>query len=144
MSDAHDHSALHGIADKVRRWLKLRAEERELQALPDHVLQEIARDVGLSVSELTSLKVENPGASTLMPQRLEAMGIDAEYVRNSEPAVYRDLERVCGRCKSWAQCEQDMAHGDVESGQCSYCGNAATIDALAVEQRRDASKVGKI
>lgn len=143
MSHAHDQSASLSIADRIRNWLKLRAEERELHALPDHMLQEIAHDVGLSVSDLTSLKVENPGASTLMPQRLEAMGIDANYVRNSEPAVYRDLERVCGQCKSWAQCEQDMAHGDVETGQCSYCGNAATIDALAVEQRRDPSKVGK-
>lgn len=143
MSYAHERSASHGIAEKIRKWLKVRAEERELNALPDHMLADIAHDVGLSVNELTSLKIQNPGASILMPERLTAMGVDAAYVRAAEPAVYRDLERVCGRCQSWQQCEHDLALGDVESGQCDYCANAGTIDALAVEHCHVPSKVGK-
>lgn len=143
MSHAHDRSGSESIAEKVRKWLKARAEERELNALPNNMLEEIAHDVGLSVSELANVAPENPGASTLMPERLAAMGIDADYVRAAEPAVYRDLERLCGKCQSWKQCEQDMARGDVESGQCGYCANAGTIDALAVEHGHQPWKAGK-
>jgi uncharacterized protein YjiS (DUF1127 family) len=143
MTHEHEPKTSH-VFDRIREWMHARREERELNALPAELLSEIAHDVGLSVYELTHVATRNPGASTLMPRRLDMMGIDPEYVRATKPAVYRDLERVCGRCQNWQLCDRDLAEGNVDDGQCSYCGNAATIDALAVGGRRHADNARRI
>ena len=74
-----------------------------------------------------------PGQWHLMPERLEQLGLDPEFVRHAEPDVYRELERVCATCTAWHRCKQDLARGDVQAGMDSYCLNAARIDALTVD-----------
>ena len=123
-------NSIDNLKDRVRRWRQERAAERELAGLSDAMVQETARDVGLSSYELMHAPSANPHAAELMPQRLEAMGLDDKAVRAGEPAVHRDMERVCSQCESWRRCERDMAAGDTATGQCTYCGNAGTIEAL--------------
>ena len=97
-------------------------------------LQRMARDVGLDERDLHSPGCSHPGPSELLPQRLKQLRLDHAFIRHALPATYRDLERVCFHCGSWKRCARDLANEDVQSGMDSYCLNAATIDALAVEQ----------
>jgi hypothetical protein len=69
-----------------------------------------------------------------MPERLEQLGLDPEFVRHAEPDLFRELERVCASCTAWHRCKQDLARGDVQAGMDSYCLNAARIDALTVDR----------
>jgi len=69
----------------------------------------------------------------LMPQRLQQLGLDPEFVRKAEPETYRDLARVCATCTAWRRCKRDLARDDVQAGMEAYRLNSATIDRLTVE-----------
>jgi hypothetical protein len=125
------------ILGKLRgRWQRALHRHRsmaELAASPPSELHRIAQDVGLSDGALKSLACSHAGPSELMPKRLQALGLDPTYFRYARTAAYRDMERVCGTCKSWRRCARDLAKGDVQEGMQGYCLNAPTIDALTID-----------
>jgi hypothetical protein len=121
---------LHG------RWQRALHRHRsiaELAACSPSELHRIAEDVGLSDGDLKSLACSHAGPTELMPKRLQALGLDPAYFRYARTAAYRDMERVCGTCKSWRRCARDLAKGDVQAGMQGYCLNAPTIDALTID-----------
>ena len=134
MSSQSAYSALSRLRHRLQRALDNPRSRAELGACPPTELHRIAQDVGLSDVDLQSLDCSHPGPSTLMPRRLEQLGLDPAYVRYARTATYRDLERVCASCKAWRRCTRDLAHGNVEAGMRSYCLNAPTIDALIVDR----------
>jgi hypothetical protein len=105
----------------------------ELRLCSEEDRHQIARDVGLSEQDLLRVAASTQGPSELMPQRLEQLHLDPDYVKLAHPAAYRDLERVCSCCTASERCARDLANGDVETGMRDYCLNAPTIDALIVE-----------
>ena len=92
----------------------------------------MAADVGVSGEELYRLARYSGAPSELLPQRLELLGIDAEYVRQAMPTTFRDLARVCAACQASRRCRRDLARGDVQAGQVNYCLNGLTIDVLTL------------
>jgi hypothetical protein len=121
-----------------RRRLNARRSMAELAACPPGELLRIATDVGLTPTDLKRLVCSHPGPSELLPQRLEHLGLDPEFVRRGQTATYRDLARVCASCTDWRRCERDLARGNVQAGMGDYCLNTHTIDALTVEGRAGA------
>ena len=121
---------------KLRKaWERLQQYRRsvaELAACPPEELRRIACEIGVSEYELRALDSSSRGPAELMPERLRQLGLDPEFLRRDDTAVYRDLERVCARCKASERCARDLAAGDVEAGMRHYCSNAHTIDALIV------------
>ena len=82
---------------------------------------------------MKSLACSHAGPNELMPKRLQTLGLDPAFFRYARTAAYRDMERVCGTCKSWRRCARDLAKGDVQAGMQGYCLNAPTIDALTID-----------
>ena len=126
------------LAKLQGRWQRALHRHRsmaELAACPPGELHRIAQDVGISERDLRSLNTcSHPGPSELMPKRLQDLGLDPAFVKYAQTATYRDMERVCGTCKSWRRCERDLAKGDIQAGMQTYCLNASTIDALTVDR----------
>jgi uncharacterized protein DUF6455 len=116
--------------------LRNRRSLAELAACPPTELQRIARDIGVSVSDLRIMATPHPGAGELLPKRLALIGLDAAYVKSALPDTYRDLERTCAMCRAWRACARDVANGDVQSGMESYCLCSPTIDALTLDRAR--------
>jgi hypothetical protein len=116
----------------LNRW---RAAE-ELAACPAGELRRIAAEVGVSGADLRQLCRNPVGPSDLLPQRLNLLGLDANYLQQEMPLLFRDLARVCANCQASRRCGRDLAHGDVETGMDTYCLNAATLDALALNRPR--------
>jgi hypothetical protein len=127
--------AIARLRNYWRRGLNARRDMAELAACPSGELHRIAADVGLTSTDLKRLVCSHPGPSELLPQRLEQLGLDPEYVRRGQPATYRDLARVCASCTDWRRCQKDLARGNVQAGMGHYCLNTHTIDALSVEGR---------
>ena len=128
-------TAVQALVKLQAAWGRLQQHRRsvvELAACPPEELRRIAREVGVSERELRALDSNTKGPTELMPERLRQLGLDPEFLRRDDTAVYRDLERVCARCKSSERCARDLAAGDVATGMRSYCSNAHTIDALIV------------
>ena len=122
------------LHNRWRRALHQRRSMAELAACPPSELHRIARDVGLSDRDLRSLTCSHPGPTELMPNRIQALGLDLAFVKSARTPTYRDMERVCGTCKAWRRCARDLAKGDVQSGMQNYCLNAPTIDTLTIDR----------
>lgn len=128
------HEAFSGLRDTWRRMQRRRKSLTELAACLPSELHRIARDVGVSVSDLRIIAGAHPGPSELLPLRLKLLELDAGYVRSALTATYRDLERTCSMCTAWRRCARDLANGDVQVGMGSYCLCSPIIDALTVDQ----------
>jgi hypothetical protein len=118
MSRGADAIAL--LRESWRRWINAR---RAMAELANRRRDEVHRIAACG----------HPGPSELLPQRLEQLGLDPEFVRRAEPETYTDLTRTCASCADWRRCKHDLARGDVQAGMGDYCLNTPTIDALTVE-----------
>jgi len=131
------------LVDRLRRsWHRSMNKRRainELAACPPSEIRRLASDVGLGGDDLRLLCRSDFGPSELLPQRLECLGIDPEFVRHAEPTTFRDLARVCVSCQATRRCARDLARGDIQVGMEAYCFNSATIDALTVNCDRRAA-----
>jgi hypothetical protein len=132
----HASDFLTRLRQTWRRGLSKRRAINELAACPPGELRRIASDVGLSGDDLHRLCGGHNGPSELLPQRLQLLGIDAEFVRHAAPTTFRDLSRVCATCTASRRCARDLARGDVQAGMDVYCLNGPTIDALMVRDGR--------
>jgi hypothetical protein len=125
-----------GILERLRRsWHRSMRRRRtlyELAACPPNELRRMASDVGLASDDLRQLCRSDHGESELLPQRLQLLGIDPEFVRQDAPPLFRDLARVCASCQASRQCARDLAHGDVQAGMTTNCLNGPSIDLLTV------------
>ena len=81
-------------------------------------------------------------SSALLKRRLHLLGIDPEYVRYAEPALYTDLARACASCRMFRQCARDLACGDVQSGMSTYCLNGPSIDLFTLGLSKPAPIAG--
>jgi hypothetical protein len=120
------------LRERWQRMLRRRRSLAELAACPPSELERIARDVGVSVSDLRIMATAHPGPGELLLQRLALLGLDPAYVKSALTATYRDLERTCAMCPAWRRCARDLAKGDVQAGMDRYCLCSPTIDALTV------------
>jgi hypothetical protein len=122
-------AASTGFAAWWRNMRAARASVGELEGCGKEVTQ-IARDLGLSPSELRNIAAKGPAAANQLDMRLQALHLDPAALRRDEPLVMRDLERVCSQCGSKHRCERDFARFPDDTAWRDYCPNATTLDAL--------------
>lgn len=92
----------------------------------------LARDSGMSVAELRSIDMRGPRAADLLPRRMTAFHLNLEEIARRDPAVARDLRRVCVLCKSRQRCAKDLARNAPPETWEPYCANSGTLAALNV------------
>lgn len=116
----------------VEWWRDLHAQlarVRELDNCGDD-LGRIARDVGLSCSELRTIAAKRPDAADQLKLRLEALHLDHAALSRADPMLVRDLERVCTVCGSKRRCTRDWLRHPDDSEWRRYCPNATTLESL--------------
>jgi hypothetical protein len=97
-------------------------------------VERLTRDVDAAMADMRLLTRPNAGPDSLMPTRLDLLGLDPGYLRVAHPDTYEALQCSCAACPSWRACARDLARGNATRGLGSYCLNAARIDALIVER----------
>jgi transcriptional regulator with XRE-family HTH domain len=113
-------------------WLKQRRQLRELmqfEADPGE-LERIAHEFGVTPADLHMLVRRGSHGVEELPKILEALGIDEAAISRAQPALLRDMERVCAFCNHKRRCNQELAAGTASSNYVEYCGNADAIDVL--------------
>jgi hypothetical protein len=128
-------SPLGLVKDWWRRYWNSRMAVEELSSCGDAEIGNIARDVGVSPSDLRTLAGKWPASTNLLDRRVAATGIDLEEVQRTEPQVVRDLQRVCAFCGDRSRCERDLDVNQQDRVWRDYCPNVATLDALRSEDR---------
>jgi hypothetical protein len=119
--------AVAGWINKYRQASSLHDEFRHCS--PEDVMQ-IAKDLGVPVSELRKLTAKGPAAADLMKKMLVALRVDPHVLVNTNPAVMRDLQRLCVFCSQKDRCEHELAKGTASEHYREFCPNAFTLDAL--------------
>jgi hypothetical protein len=125
---------LAAIGTWWRNWTNSRAALFEVESLGDAELARVADDAGLSASQLRTLAGKWPDSADLLSQRLAALQLDEAAVRQTEPGVLRDLERVCSLCREKPHCGHDIDRNPIDPEWRTYCPNVETLDALEAER----------
>jgi hypothetical protein len=127
-------SLLSELASWLRRYADKHAQLAELDRCSKDDLQRIAADAGVSESELRALAGKRRDAAELLYRRMAILRLDPEDLAQAEPAVLRDLQRLCSMCDSRKRCVLDLAKGPVDANWEDYCPNAMTLCALVAAQ----------
>ena len=91
----HASDFLMRLRQTWRRAVSKRRAIHEMAACPPGELRRIASDVGLSGDDLRRLCRSHNGPSELLPQRLQLLGIDPEFVACGA----HDVQRPCARMR---------------------------------------------
>ena len=126
-------NAIAGWINKYRHVSGLHNEFGHCRA--DDVMQ-IAKDLGVPASELRALAAKGPGAADLLEKMLVALGVDPQSLAKTNPAVMRDLQRLCIVCSQKGRCEHQLADGTAAEHFHEFCPNAFTLDALLKQKQQ--------
>jgi hypothetical protein len=118
------------VIDTFSGWLKHRRELKEMREMDAVNFGQIAGDLRISSADLEALVRQGPHAADELPKMLRALGIDQADLTRTEPALLRDMERVCSLCGHKSQCSHELAAGSAAAHYEEYCGNAPSIDGL--------------
>ena len=125
-----NYPVVESLIDLFARWLQHRRDIADRCACDATEYALIARDLGLSPSELDQLVRRGPHAADELPKMMAVLGLDARAIARAQPLVVRDLQRVCALCEQKKQCERDLAAGTAAQHYKEYCLNAPTFDSL--------------
>src|SRR5881394_3523196 len=98
MTQTPTQALLETIGTWWRHWKHSRAAVAEIDCLEGPELSRVAHDVGLNGPQLRTMAGKWPDAADLLSQRLAALELDERTVARTEPAVLRDMQRVCSMC----------------------------------------------
>src|SRR5215213_2478037 len=131
-----NHAGTVGLVSRWwRNWRASRANVNELEACgADHVA-DLARDVGVSASELRTIAAKWPDNVGLLSRRIAEIGLDTGQIISAEPQVMRDLQRACTQCAQHRRCVRDLDRDGTDRQWRQYCPNVQTLDALRSEER---------
>jgi hypothetical protein len=124
-------SVLSAVAQWWRRWTRARSNLFELDSCDPDQVERIARELGMSVSELRVVVRHGRDGADLLRRRMAALDLDLDELGRSEPATLRDLQRLCTMCRSRGRCARDLARKTSDQDWRDYCADAATLDMLS-------------
>jgi hypothetical protein len=120
------------VIDLFGDWLKQRRELNEFMeyAADPGEFERVARDLNVTPADLERLVRQGSQSANELPYTLTGLGIDEAALGRAEPALLRDMERVCSFCTHKRQCHEELAAGTAATNYVEYCENADTIDML--------------
>jgi hypothetical protein len=129
--------AFNSVIAAFRGWVRKRKLIRQcrqrLDVCDKDEIARIARDVGLSSSDLREMAELGPDAAKLVRDRMAALHLDADALAKSDPSTTRDLQRLCSSCVSKKRCQRDLLLVPNDPMWRHYCPNAGTLDTLQSE-----------
>lgn len=134
IGDEH-RSIFNSIAQWVRDYrASLETSRAFAQCGPEEVAA-IAQDLMISPHDLAQLAQKGPESAQLLHRMLAALGIDEDALVKRDPAVMRDLERLCATCGHKRHCAHDLAAGAGAEHYRNYCPNAYTLGMLSADKK---------
>jgi uncharacterized protein YjiS (DUF1127 family) len=115
-------------------WLKRRRDRAELNALDIGERERVAHDLGVGAPELDYL-VRVAHDPVELSRMMAAIGIDEEALKRAQPALRREIERVCSLCETTTLCRHELASGTAGVSYRYFCPNAEELKALSRKAR---------
>ena len=127
------------IAGWVNKYRSLHGIHDELGECSPEEVARIAADIGVPATELRALAAKGPGAANLLEKLLLKLSVDPAQLSMANPAIMRDLQRLCVVCGQKERCRHELAQGTAAEHYREYCPNAFTLDAL-FKQKTDPAR----
>jgi hypothetical protein len=122
------------IANWVNKYRSTHAMHDEFgECSPEEVMQ-IAADMGVPAGELRALAAKGPDSARLLEKLLIKLYVDPVQLAHTNPAVMRDLQRLCVVCGHKDRCQHELREDTAAEHYREYCPNAFTLDALFKEK----------
>jgi hypothetical protein len=128
----HEFPLLGKLIGRMKELSERIARLVELRSIDDRQLDQIAREFGMSKSDLYALCASRAPTGDLLRQRLAEFDLSEEMLARRHPEVLRDLQRVCGTCATTSRCAHDFA-AHKPGNRDEYCPNTCTLYALKQE-----------
>ena len=100
---------IDSIADWVKKYRYAAGLRDDLARCGPEEVARVARDLGVSPGELVCLARKGPHAADQLKKLLLALGVDPKKLASEEPAMMRDLQRICTTCGYKRRCEHELA-----------------------------------
>ena len=126
----HPDTRLGAVADWVNRYRRRIANRNVFRGCSADEVQQVAKELGLTAAELRGIARKDEGAADNLQRMLLALDVDPDKLEKTNPAVMRDLQRLCVSCAHKSRCQREVASGGADAHFHEYCPNAFTLDAL--------------
>jgi hypothetical protein len=120
---------LDAIAGWINKYRHVHGVRDELGECSQEDVMRIAKDLGVAVSDLRGLAAKGPGAVDALQKMLLALSVDPQALAKADPAVMRDLQRICIVCSQKGRCRHELAEGTSAENFREFCPNAYTLEA---------------
>jgi hypothetical protein len=130
---ALSRETIHSVLASALDWCRDKAKSSrgsDLGYCSDFDLEQVAKDIRMSVSELRSVAKRGPQAADLLLRRMTELDLDPKEVSLIEPETFRDMQRLCTLCRYHKRCARDFARGAATKTWNDYCSNSGTLAAL--------------
>lgn len=123
------------VIDLFGEWLKQRRELKELIdfAADPGEMGRVARELNVTPADLKMLVERGSHSANELPYTLTALGINETALLRAEPALLRDMERICSLCTHKRRCHQELAAGTAAKNYVEYCENSDTMGILKLK-----------
>lgn len=131
-------AALAAIADWVTNYRNAIGLKNEFAMCgPDEVMR-MAKDIGVTPSQLEELVRKGPDSANLLKRMLVALHVDPKIIADIDPLIMREMKWLCITCSNKKRCEHELAKGTATEHFHEFCPNAVSIDEL-LDQKGQAS-----
>ena len=122
--------ALKAIADWVSNYRNAIGLNNEFGMCgPDEVMR-MAKEIGVTPSQLQELASKGPGNANLLKAMLVALYVDPKALADMDPLVMRELKWLCITCSNKKRCEHELVKGTAPEHFREFCPNAVSLDEL--------------
>ena len=123
-------TALKAIADWVGNYRDATGFNSEFGMCgPDEVMR-MAKEIGVTPSQLHELVSKGPGNANLLKTMLVALHVDPKVLADMDPLIMRELRWLCITCSNKKRCEHELAKGTATEHFREFCPNAVSLDQL--------------
>jgi hypothetical protein len=123
-------TAFRAIADWVSNYRHAFGFKNEFGTCgPDEVMR-MAKEIGVTPSQLHELVSKGPGGANLLKTMLVALHVDPKVLADMDPLIMRELKWLCITCSNKKRCEHELARGTAAEHFHEFCPNAVSLDEL--------------
>jgi hypothetical protein len=122
--------ALNAIANWVTNYRNAIGLKDEFGMCGPNEVMRMAKDIGVTPSQLRELVRKGPDSAKLLRGLLAALHVDPKIIADMDPLVMREMQWLCITCNNKKRCQHELAKGTATEHFHEYCPNAISIDEL--------------
>jgi hypothetical protein len=123
-------AAFTAIANWVTSYRNAVGLKNEFAMCGTEEVARMAKDIGVTPSQLQELVRKGPDSANLLKRMLVALRVDPKIIADIDPLVMREMKWLCITCGSKKRCKHELAKGTATEHFHEFCPNAVSINEL--------------